>query len=160
MAITIGAIILAVYLTICIVKSGEIPPSISATFYGTGKWWFTIVMYIEAICLCATLIAKSPDNWMWLGFLSGASLGFVGAAPHFRDEFEHTIHYAGAYMFVVCSQLWIFLMIHLYDLQVVSNAFIFVWGVALMSCLLFRSKATLITELASVTNIVIATLCM
>lgn len=148
--IMVGVIILAIYLTIIMVKEKCVPPSISDTFYLCGKWWFTFVMWTECILMCIGLISSTCDSWQFLAFLSGAGLGFVGAAPHFKEDLEHTVHFAGAYTFAIASQLWAFI--------VVSPWLLITWAFALALILKFKKQATFIAEIACVLNIAIAML--
>ncbi len=57
----------------------------------------------------APWLDATPEQWQFLAFLSVAGLCFVGAAAAFREDFVARVHYAGAGVCAVASQLWIFL---------------------------------------------------
>ena len=98
--------IITTYLLISIIRYKQIPESISDTFYLGNKWWFTITMFILGFLVCATLIPITTEAFQFLAFLTGAGLLFVGAAPHFKDDFEAKVHFSGAFIFGLASQFW------------------------------------------------------
>lgn len=146
--LAIGLLILAVYLGVVIKEEKECPPSISDTFYECGKWWFTIVMFVEAVLLSMALINASGPNIQFLAFFSGAALGFVGAAPHFKEAYEKKIHFGGAYTFGLCSQAWVALA--------VSPWILLTWIPGAAAIMLWKSKGTFIAEIMCIINIAIA----
>lgn len=156
LALGIGITILIVYLSVVVIKEKKIPASISETFYLCGKWWFTIVMMIEAILLCISLIPVTPINYQFLAFVSSAALGFVGASPHFKDEYEKKVHYTSAFTFGIGSQLWLFLV--MYDYKPCTDiytliALIWIGSVSYMLC--NKRIATFIAEITCVALIVL-----
>lgn len=98
--------IITIYLLFSIIKYKQIPESISDTFYLGNKWWFTITMFILGFLVCATLIPITTEAFQFMAFLTGAGLLFVGAAPHFKDDFEAQVHFSGATIFGLVSQFW------------------------------------------------------
>jgi hypothetical protein len=105
----IGAI-LAVY---------GIPASVSETFYLLPKgkrWLFTVFCWSVSI-IVAPWLDVSPETWQFLAFLSVGGLCFVGTAAQFLDDFVAKIHYTGAGVCVVASQLWIFIVAGLWWLS-------------------------------------------
>ena len=104
------------FLTFCaytgaVVAIYGIPASVSETFYllPRGKrWLFTAFCWGVSIVVVPWLDA-TPGQWQFLAFLSVAGLCFVGAAAPFKEDFVARVHYAGAGLCAVASQLWIFL---------------------------------------------------
>ena len=91
-----------------------IPQSISDTFYllnnkkkGLG-WLFSFFCWGVLIVLIPWFELTKFQDFQFLVFLAGAGLGFVGAAPHFKDD-ESNIHFWGAGVCIVSSQIWAFL---------------------------------------------------
>lgn len=107
-----GVLSLLLYLVVVICMSKKMPPSISDTFYMSGKWMFSLLMLAESIVLTSTLLELSCPNFQIVGFITGAALGFVGAAPCFRDKHVKYVHFIGAYTFAIGSQLWVALYGH------------------------------------------------
>ena len=150
-ALIYGLVTLAVYLAIVMLKDGKCPPSISDSYYTSGKWMFTIVMFSESILLSIALIENSRPQFQCLGFVSGAALAFVGAAPHFKEEFEKKIHFSAAYTFAIGSQLWVCLN--------ESPIYMLVWMVAMPFIFGYGSHRTFIEEITCVAVIALSILC-
>lgn len=151
----IGVAILFIYLLFVIVKDGKVPPSISDSFYSSGKYLFTFVMFAEAVLLTIALLSITPSNLQFLAFFSGASLAFVGAAPHCHEKFEKTVHFAGAYTFALGSQLWYWLVPASVDYLWFGIMFACAWIPAVFLIFKFKSNATFIAEIACVLVIVL-----
>lgn len=68
-----------------------IQPSVSHSYYVIKeKWLFTLVMWVMGICQCL-----HADLSQWF-FLSGAGLGFIGAANAFKDlRMTYRVHLVG-----------------------------------------------------------------
>lgn len=98
--------IITIYLLFSIIKYKQIPGSISDTFYLGNKWWFTITMFILGFLVCVTLIPITTEAFQFTAFLTSAGLLFVGAAPHFKNDFEAKVHFSGAFIFGLASQFW------------------------------------------------------
>ena len=98
--------IITIYLLFSIIKYKQIPESISDTFYLGNKWWFTFTMFVLGFLICAILIPITSEMYQFTIFLTGAGLLFVGAAPHFKDKSEKKVHFGGAFIFGLASQIW------------------------------------------------------
>lgn len=98
--------IITIYLLFSIIKYKQIPESISDTFYLGNKQWFTFTMFVLGFLVCSTLIPITSEMYQFTAFLIGAGLLFVGAAPHFKDVSEKKIHFGGALIFGLASQIW------------------------------------------------------
>lgn len=97
-----------VYLMIVCLYAKKVPTSISETYYLGGGNIFTLVIAAAGFLLCSgSLTLTTNPNIEFLAFFSGAGLLFVAAAPQFKDDFVQKVHYAGAFIFGVASQLWI-----------------------------------------------------
>ena len=63
-------------------------------------------MVVLGFLVCSTLIPITSEMYQFTTFLIGAGLLFVGAAPHFKDKSEKKIHFGGALIFGLASQIW------------------------------------------------------
>ena len=98
--------IIAIYLLFSIIKYKQIPESISDTFYLGNKWWFTFTMVVLGFLICAILIPITSELYQFTAFLTGAGLLLVGATPHIKDMSERKVHFGGALIFGLMSQIW------------------------------------------------------
>lgn len=111
----ISIILFVVYL-VALFKEDRAPESISDSFYifnkhkkGLGHlftlWCFTIMLLIAP-----QMFEASEGRWFqFLGLFTTAGLGFVGAAPYFKDH-EKTLHTVAAVLCASGCFLWIFFM--------------------------------------------------
>lgn len=111
----ISIILFVVYL-VALFKEDRVPESISDSFYifnkhkkGLGHlftlWCFTIMLLIAP-----QMFEASEGRWFqFLGLFTTAGLGFVGAAPYFKDH-EKTLHTVAAVLCASGCFLWIFFM--------------------------------------------------
>lgn len=153
-ALFIGIALLGIYLGYVIAVDGKVPPSISDSFYTSGKWWFTLVMFAESILLAISLIGVTPSPWQFLAFLSCAGLGFVGSAPHCHDKYEKKVHYAGAFTFAIGSQLWYWIVPLPCDKPFLVWVFAITWALAVGLCFCFKKNVTFIAEIACIITII------
>lgn len=158
--LTMGLVILAVYLTVVIIKDGKIPPSISDTYYTSGKWVFSVVMAIEAILLSVSLFGVTADVWQWLVFLTCGGLLFVASAPHCHDDYEKKIHYAGAFTFAIGSQVWYWIEPARDNYLVMGIVFGAVWAIAGVCIMKWKANATFIAEIACIVVIAWGRCCL
>lgn len=138
--------VLLIYLLIIFIKYKQIPTSLSETFYIGANWWFTAILWIIGFATASSLISITPESYQFLGFLTGAGLLFVGAAPHFKEEFEGKIHYGGAYIFGIASQIWAVLQ--------VSPYLLLTW--LLFAMLITTKQRVFWAEMVCVINLIIA----
>ncbi len=105
-----SAAILAAYVTICAMHYG-VPAMLSDTFYqlqgidpktgfsrGNGEQrgaLFTILMTFLAITMMICIL-DTEKGIQPLAFIGTASLAFVGAAPHYLDPTQRTVHKTAA----------------------------------------------------------------
>lgn len=109
--VSISMAVIAAYVVAACIRKGGIPASISSTFYVLkSPWWFTLCMYATALPLLPVLLGASDDVVQPMAFLAAAGMLLIGAAPHFREDFEHKIHTAGAATCLAFSQLWVMFM--------------------------------------------------
>lgn len=113
--LTTSIILFIVYL-ITLFKIDRSPESISDSFYifnkhkkGLGHlftlWCFTIMFLVAP-----QMFEASDGRWFqFLGLFTTAGLGFVGAAPYFKDH-EKTIHTVAAILCASGCFLWVALM--------------------------------------------------
>jgi len=79
-------------------------PSISESHYKLNEsrqgYFFTIFCW----ALSVTMVLEA-DNSSPFYFYSGAGLGFVGTATHFKwtGSYTHIVHYLGAFVGIVCA---------------------------------------------------------
>lgn len=98
--------ILVVYLTYIFYKFKCIPNSISDTFYLGANWLFTVVIGAIGFTTTAALLNVTPELYQFIAFLTGVGLVFVSAAPHFKERTEGVVHFSGALLFAISSQIW------------------------------------------------------
>ena len=92
-------IVLFGYVIASIIKSKELPVSLSDTYYLWPKWVFPTVMTVTGFGLLPCWLEITEGHPLqFLVFLSCAGFLFVGAAPNFRnDKLEHSVHVKAAY---------------------------------------------------------------
>ena len=88
-----------------------VPASVSETFYllPKGKRWLFTAFCLGVSIIVAPWLDATSEQWQLLAFLSVAGLCFVGVAAQFKDDLVARVHYGGAGVCAVASQLWIFL---------------------------------------------------
>lgn len=105
----IGLGIVICYTLFMIVKTKHIPDSISDTYYEGAGNWFTIIMFVASLLLIIGMLDISEGSyWQFVSFFTGAGMALVGAAPKFKTG-ERVIHYLGASVLLVGSQMWLLL---------------------------------------------------
>lgn len=124
--VSIAFLLFIVYNSVAIGIFG-IPWSMSKTYYlyeekrkGLG-WVFTIFMWLMAFTMIPgwIIISEAVGPWMsyfiFLAFITGACIAFVGTAPRYYDELEGKVHMTAAkicaataliWCFVVCWDIW------------------------------------------------------
>lgn len=113
--IILSFLILTVYICCMIYKVGEIPSSVSATFYALEhKLWFGISMVVAALLLMPIILENTPDKYQFIAFLACTGMILVGSAPNFKEDFERYIHISGASMVLICSQIWVLVTNYLF----------------------------------------------
>lgn len=78
-----------VYTAAVIGKRRELPESISSMVYDLPKRWqylWTVWLWLVGLGVCIPLIEILPETWKFVGFLTMACIGFVGAMPLFVEE--------------------------------------------------------------------------
>lgn len=106
----LSLIIILTYVSVMIKRNG-IPPSISETYYSLQhKLWFGFTMWSVGFMLLIVLLNMVPAAIQFIAFLACSGVLLVGAAPNFKEEFEHKVHVAGALLCIVGSQILITLM--------------------------------------------------
>lgn len=102
----IAGLTTAIYLIYAVIKNKGIPDSISATAYAIKhKKTFTAAMMGVSALMLPELLDDSSDNTQCLSFLSIIGLMMVGLTPDYRTKEQGTIHYIGAFLAAVGSQL-------------------------------------------------------
>lgn len=105
----IGLGIVIIYTLFMIAKSKHIPDSISDTYYEGAGNWFTIIMFVASLLLIIGMLDISEGSyWQFVSFFTGAGMALVGAAPKFKTG-EKVVHYLGASVLLVGSQMWLLL---------------------------------------------------
>lgn len=105
----IGLGIVIIYTLFMIAKSKHIPDSISDTYYEGAGNWFTIIMFVASLLLIIGMLNISEGSyWQFVSFFTGAGMALVGAAPKFKTG-EKIMHYLGASVLLVGSQMWLLL---------------------------------------------------
>lgn len=95
--ILLSALIIGSYLAVYLACVGQLPTSISDTYYQATKKWFFSATLISALAFAAPwLFSMTPESYQFLAFLIIAGLLFVAAAPAFREDFQSKVHICGA----------------------------------------------------------------
>ena len=107
----IGAGFFSVALAILIAKFG-VPKSLSESFYNLGGrkgkgYLFYLMLAITVFLLIAPLV-EAAQYW---GFLTAASLAFVGAAAAFKDDkTQKIVHITSALLSALCACFTLYTM--------------------------------------------------
>ena len=100
-------IIITIYTIGTLIKHKQIPISLSSTYYSSNKKpWFTITLLITTILMMIPLLDITRPEHQWLVFLSCMGNVFCAFAPNFKEELEGKIHYTGAVIAGILSQIW------------------------------------------------------
>lgn len=93
-------IVLTGYIMASIIKSKELPKSLSATYYLWPKWVFPAVMIFTGFGLLPCWLEITEGHPLqFLVFLSCAGFMFVGASPNYRNnKLENSVHVNAAYI--------------------------------------------------------------
>lgn len=103
---TITAIIILVaYLAYACVKTHGIPECLSDTAYTVGKTTFAVTMAVICGLLWFPMLDATADRWQFLAFLSFAGMMAMAVSPYKDDMINHTIHYAGTTLAMLCVLL-------------------------------------------------------
>lgn len=82
--------------------------SISQSYYELKKRGYLFTFFCWGLSIPMLIIGGSVEgSHGWLFFMSGAGLGFVGAAASFRQRTTDIIHYTGAAFGIVFSLIGI-----------------------------------------------------
>ena len=109
----IAILLMVIYIGITIWKKKELPKSISHMVYdlpkGGWRWLWTIWLWSVVICVAPSLIeALSGSSFQFVGFLTIASLLFIGALPLFDTDhlkWHNALAIAGGIGSQVCTIL-------------------------------------------------------
>ena len=109
----IAILLMVIYIGITIWKKKELPKSISHMVYdlpkGGWRWLWTIWLWSVVICAAPSLIeALSGSSFQFVGFLTIASLLFIGALPLFDTDhlkWHNTLAIAGGIGSQICTIL-------------------------------------------------------
>lgn len=107
----IAILLMVLYIGITIWKKKELPKSISHMVYdlpkGGWRWLWTIWLWSVVICVAPSLIeALSGSSFQFVGFLTIASLLFVGAIPLFDTDhikWHNFLAISGGILTQVCT---------------------------------------------------------
>lgn len=103
---TITAIIILVaYLTYACVKTHGIPECLSDTAYTVGKPIFALTMAVICGLLWFPMLEATAEEWQFLVFMSLAGVMAMAVSPYKDDMINHTIHYAGTTLAMLCVLL-------------------------------------------------------
>ena len=110
--ILLSSIILLGYLGYILLKTKEIPNSISETYYNLNdnlKWIFRITLILTPALILPNWIEYSNDNIRFLIFLACSGMIFVGCSPELKIKQELKIHMVSAYISCGTAILWMIL---------------------------------------------------
>lgn len=108
-AVTLSCIIMSLYLTAYILNRG-LPCSISDTYYQTErKWLFPVCTATSGVLALVPLLNITPERYRFVAFIIVASILFVAAAPAFKEELTHSVHYGSATILGLSATAWLIL---------------------------------------------------
>lgn len=144
----ISFFIFIVYLVLVLRYIGDIPRSLSETYYYLGSphyprsGWaemkfnrlrasiFTLMMWDIAFTLLPVMLDITPEGQQFLAFLALAAICFVGAAPEFKEKYEGRVHTTAAVIAAVVGLAWSILVAHGYIPLIASLIFSLAAGFA------------------------------
>ena len=94
--VTLGVVVRAV------IKSKEIPDSLSAIAYVIPHWEFSMWVAVIGILVMPDMMHALSDNTQFIGFLSVVGLFCVAASSYYRTEYA-PLHYIGGIMCALCA---------------------------------------------------------
>lgn len=108
-ALTIlSALLIATYTAAVCIKTGEVPYSVSETYYKIEhKFFFGVTMVLTACLLLPAILQVTPDSYQFTAFLACVGMIMTGVAPHFKEGIEKRVHTAGAVLCLLFSQVWV-----------------------------------------------------
>lgn len=107
--ILISVILFITYiLSIIVINNKSIPIHLSQSYYILKhKWIFTLFMFIIVFLIIIPLLEIIPTSFQFLGFITCASVCFIGASPNFIDDLEGKVHKYSAIIAILSSQILI-----------------------------------------------------
>lgn len=143
----ISFFIFIVYLVLVLRYIGDIPRSLSETYYYLGSQYyphsgweekfnrlrasiFTAMMWGIAFTLLPVMFEATPEGQQFLAFLALASICFVGAAPEFKNKYEGRVHTTAAVIAAVFGLVWSVFVTHGYIPLIASLVFSLAAGFA------------------------------
>lgn len=104
----IAIVVFTMYLLCSLRYIGEVPPSLSDTYYmiGKAKWCFTGMMWTVGFTMLPVILELTPPMWETLPFIALAGIVFVGGAPNFKDMDVTKTHEIAAIISAVFGLLW------------------------------------------------------
>lgn len=108
----ISILFVAAYLVVAIWRMKALPDSISALVYALPskwQWVWTLWLWAVSLLMCIPLIDVLPETWKFLGFLTLACLGFVGAMPIIYKEHKKAHDILGV-LAGILSQVCVFII--------------------------------------------------
>ena len=108
----ISILLVAAYLVVAIWRMKALPDSISALVYALPskwQWVWTLWLWAISLLMCIPLIDVLPEAWKFLGFLTLAYLGFVGAMPIIYKEHKKAHDILGVSAGIL-SQVCVFIL--------------------------------------------------
>jgi len=100
------------YIAVVIIKDKKLPDSMSALVYALSnkwQWVWTLWLWAVSLLMCIPLIDALPETWKFLGFLTLACLGFVGAMPIIYKEHKKAHDILGVSAGIL-SQVCVFIL--------------------------------------------------
>lgn len=95
-------------ISIIIINGNKIPIHLSQSYYILKNGWiFTLFMFIIVFLTIIPLLEITPTSFQFLGFITCASVCFIGASPNFIDDLEGKIHKYSAIIAILSSQILI-----------------------------------------------------
>lgn len=150
-------VVLFGYIIASIIKSKELPVSLSDTYYLWPKWVFPTVMIYSGLGLLPCWLEITEGHPLqFLVFLSCAGFIFVGTAPNFRnDKLEYSIHSKACYTATFASILALSFIMYKWWYPFYVTA-----GVFIMFFRKIKTHYIFLLELAILESVIISVICV
>lgn len=157
--IQIAFLIFVIYVGFILVRYQHIE-SISGSFYELQKTkkgfgaLFTFWAWSQVFLLMPYLLENTPEPFQIFAFLPCLGLGFVGAAPYFKEVSQSKVHFAGAGICLLGSLSWIIA----FNPLIYTLISLIIYTFYLILYMFLPKKLVLLIELAAFTALYIVIL--
>lgn len=103
----LSALTLAIYTAIMIKKTGNIPYSISETYYRLEhKKWFGFCMILTAALFMGSALEQASGMGRIFVMIASVGMIVIGLSPNFKEKTDFVLHLLGSIAVLIGTQLW------------------------------------------------------